>query len=208
MKKNIKTETRFMNMDKPKMQIYKQKSIETPVAQNDVSGDVLMELPGFAPYGSFAQYGTEKTTDVPETNQQTKTQKQEEEEDDNKDIVLDMDFKRVKDPNNHKSARKHSTIQMIEESFKLRNQIRAPVPSLPKKQLFMSFCLLILGIVLLVVGTSLAVGNESASSGIAFWVIGAICGLPGLFYAIKFFQVCYARSGENKRRALEEIPQE
>jgi hypothetical protein len=206
MKKNIKTETRFMNMDNPKMTIYKQKSIETPAVQDDVSGEVLMELPGFAPYGSFVHHGTEKTT--ADSNQQTKTQKQDEDEDDNKDIVLDMDFKRVKDPNNHKGARKHSTIQMIEESFKLRNQIRSPVPSLPKKQLFMSFCLLILGIVLLVVGTSLAVGNESASSGIAFWVIGAICGLPGLFYAIKFFQVCYARSGENKRRALEEIPQE
>jgi len=190
-----------MNMDNPKMALYKQRSIEN--ALNDVSQDVLMDLPSLAPFANFNT--SEKTT--AESNQQTRTQKADEYEDDQKDIVLDMDFKRINDPNNHKDARKQSTIRMIEESFKFR-PVRAPVPNLPKKQLFMSFALLALGILLLVVGTSLAVSKGSASSGIAFWIIGAICGLPGLFYAIKFFQVCYARSGENKRKVLDEIPQE
>jgi len=202
MKTNIKTETRFMNMDNPKMSLYKQRSIENAI--NDVSQDVLMDLPSLAPFGNF---NTSEKTTAADSNQQTRTQKADEYEDDNKDIVLDLDFKRMKDPHFHKNARKQSTIAMIEESFKFR-PVRAPVPSLPKKQLFMSFGLLVLGIVLLVVGTSLAVSKESVSSGIAFWIIGAICGLPGLFYVIKFFQVCYARSGENKRKVLDEIPQE
>lgn len=105
-------------------------------------------------------------------------------------------------------AKRESVIEAIERSIKLGKGRKTARPKLPKKQLIISFCLLVVGLIGLLVGTIYAINSGNPSDGIAFWVIGGICGLPGLYYAVKFCKLFYATSAENRRKALDEIPQD
>jgi len=199
-----------MNLNEINMKFKKDDSFEP--SEKDKIQEVFMDQEAGV-YGSLMKIGAEKTSEPNEEGLTEPDEKKGRRIQDFKtkgkaQTVLNANFIPIKSPSDHRNFRKVSTIQMIEESFKFVPKPHAPIPQLPRKQLFMSFCLLIVGLILLIAGTVTAIKSNKASNGVAFWVIGAICGLPGLFYAFKFCQVCYAKSGEIKRKALEEIPQE
>jgi len=122
-------------------------------------------------------------------------------------VTFNLTYKYTENPDNH--PKRSNMISYIEESFKL-NKVRDPVPlpDLPKKQLFISLGILAIAIVCFIVGAVTASSAGKASSGIPFWIIGALSGLPGLFYASRFCRACYSRNAEGRRKALEDVPQE
>ena len=111
-------------------------------------------------------------------------------------------------PNSNTEFRKISVIAMIENRLNLNNRQKRKRSSLPKKQLIISICLLLGSLIMFIFGTVIAVNSNNPNQSIAFWVIGVLCGLPGVYYALKFCKVCYATSSEDRNRALEEIPRE
>ena len=99
-------------------------------------------------------------------------------------------------------------IEYIEESFKLTKKEPKPLPPIPKKQLAVAFTLMLVGLICILVGSINALNAKDSSKGIALWTIGALAGLPGIFYAGKFCRACYANTAESRRKALEDLPQD
>jgi len=107
--------------------------------------------------------------------------------------------------------RKAGDINMIETYLKKQSkeEIIVKVPSarpLPMKPLIISSCLLLISLVLLIVGTYLAVDARNGLDGLACWILGVVCGLPGLFYTLKFFKICRMKSEVERQNAMAEIP--
>jgi len=121
-------------------------------------------------------------------------------------VTFNLNYKY--DPDQEELPRKSGVIEYIEESFKMNPKPPKPLPPLPKKQLAISICLMTIGLICILVGTVLALDGGNSKKGIAFWIIGAIAGLPGLFYALKFCRACYANTAEGRSKALEDLPQE
>ena len=99
-------------------------------------------------------------------------------------------------------------IEYIEESFKLTKKEPKPLPPIPKKQLAIAFTLMVVGLICILVGSINALNAKDPSKGIALWTIGALAGLPGIFYAGKFCRACSANTAESRRKALEDLPQD
>jgi len=115
------------------------------------------------------------------------------------------------DPRVEGGHRKAGDIKMIETYLKKqsREEIIVKVPSgrpLPRKPLIISSCLLLISVVLLIVGTYLAVSSRDGMDGLACWILGSVCGLPGVFYTVKFFKICRMTSEVERQKAMAEIP--
>jgi len=110
-------------------------------------------------------------------------------------------------------GKKMSVIHFIEENLQgERREVRQSRKSkmsalkLPKRQAIFTFILLLVGIILLIVGIVVASKSDNSNRAIAFWITGGICALPGFYFALRFCQGYYAKSVEEKRRVLQDIP--
>jgi len=122
-------------------------------------------------------------------------------------VTFNLAYKYSDNPENY--PKRTNMISYIEESFKLnKDAAPTPMPPIPKKKLLISLGILVIAIICMIVGAVTASKNGKASSGIPFWIIGALCGLPGLFYASRFCKACYSNNAEKRRKALRDVPLE
>ena len=102
---------------------------------------------------------------------------------------------------------KKSIIETIEDSFKTRAK-KAIMDPIPKKPLLLSLFLMIIGFILVILGIVLDIEYKDPTRGIALWVIGTLCSIPGFYYSYKFYQAIKASTPEERRNALSDVPNE
>ena len=83
----------------------------------------------------------------------------------------------------------------------------ANIPIIPRKILCLSIFLTITGFLLIMGGIIEYSKENDASRGVAFWIIGAFCSVPGIFYIGRIIQVWRAQSNEEKLEIIQDIPQ-
>ena len=79
-------------------------------------------------------------------------------------------------------------------------------PPLPKKILLCSTVLLILGSVLIVAGFVEEIVEIDPTKGIAFWVLGALVFIPGVYYVALLCKAYKANTPTDRLKFLREIP--
>jgi len=121
--------------------------------------------------------------------------------------ALKLDVRNT-DPPASPGHRKAGDIAMIEAHLKNKQKEIKVRGALPKKPLIISSILLFFSVVLMVAGTYLAIQARNGLDGLVCWIVGLVCGLPGLFYTIKFFKVCYAQCEVERQKAIDDLPQE
>ena len=80
------------------------------------------------------------------------------------------------------------------------------MPPIPAKTMWCAIALLVVGILLIVVGFIEEVIDIDPTRGIAFWVLGSLVFIPGVFYTVKICQVHRAKTAYERSRILRELP--
>jgi uncharacterized membrane protein HdeD (DUF308 family) len=86
-------------------------------------------------------------------------------------------------------------------------QLGQPLQPIPRSTLACSIVLLIVGTCLIIFGFIEEIVEIDPSRGIAFWVIGGLVFIPGVYYTIKIFQAYRAKDPYNRSRLLRDIPE-
>mmetsp|Transcript_8445 Transcript_8445/g.12467 ORF Transcript_8445/g.12467 Transcript_8445/m.12467 type:complete len:141 (+) Transcript_8445:601-1023(+) len=84
--------------------------------------------------------------------------------------------------------------------------IHLEFPPLPKGPLVSSLVMLVLGTVLIIVGFVEEVVDIDPTRGIAFWILGGLLFIPGIYYAVKFYRIYKAPTPLQRQKMLEDIP--
>ncbi|EAR92799.2 transmembrane protein, putative, partial (macronuclear) [Tetrahymena thermophila SB210] len=79
---------------------------------------------------------------------------------------------------------------------------------IPKKFQYLSLFLAFSGLILIVVGFIVAFSGSDTNllKGGAFWVIGAICCIPGVYYSVKIYRTRMAKNLEERLEQVQDIP--
>ncbi|CAG9336245.1 unnamed protein product [Blepharisma stoltei] len=81
------------------------------------------------------------------------------------------------------------------------------VAPFPKKTLYCSIALFIVGSVLVIVGCVELLVVEDKTNGLALLIIGAIAFIPGMYYSYIFYKLYRAKTQSERMRILREIPE-
>jgi hypothetical protein len=79
-------------------------------------------------------------------------------------------------------------------------------PALPRGQLACAVALFISGFTLIILGFVSEVVDIDPTRGIAFWVLGSVTFIPGVYFSYKFFKAYRAKTAAERLRILREIP--
>mmetsp|Transcript_795 Transcript_795/g.732 ORF Transcript_795/g.732 Transcript_795/m.732 type:complete len:91 (-) Transcript_795:180-452(-) len=79
---------------------------------------------------------------------------------------------------------------------------------IPRKPVVLSILLLIAGVILIIVGIIKISQTHKFSSAAAYWVIGLLSFVPGVFYLFKILKACFTKNVETRNKNLQEIPQD
>ncbi|KAL4454026.1 hypothetical protein ABPG74_003909 [Tetrahymena malaccensis] len=95
--------------------------------------------------------------------------------------------------------------KMSSEYEKQQEQKNAVIP---KKFQYLSLFLAFSGLILIVVGFIVAFSGQDTNllKGGAFWVIGAICCIPGVYYSVKIYRTRMAKNLEDRLEQAQDIP--
>ncbi|KAL4497898.1 hypothetical protein ABPG72_000653 [Tetrahymena utriculariae] len=79
---------------------------------------------------------------------------------------------------------------------------------IPKKFQYLSLFLAFSGLILIIVGFIVAFSGSDTNlmKGGAFWVIGAICCIPGVYYSVKIYRTRMAKNLEERLEQVQDIP--
>lgn len=79
---------------------------------------------------------------------------------------------------------------------------------IPKKIIFLSLVLLIIGTVFLPMGVNDYLNTPNQKTrGLAFLIFGSLMFVPGLYYCFQLYRACMAGSPEERAEILEDLPQ-
>lgn len=79
-------------------------------------------------------------------------------------------------------------------------------PPLPKQTLFCAISLFLSGVLLVILGFIEEITDVDPTKGIAFWVLGSLVLIPGVYYSFKFYQAYRAPTAVERMRVLRDIP--
>lgn len=95
-----------------------------------------------------------------------------------------------------------------EEDVKIEYIGSQAFPKIPIKLAIYSFGLLLTGIVLLIVGVVEEFTNfDEPSRGIAFWVLGSLTFVPGVYFSYIFYRAYRAKTPAERLAILRQIPE-
>lgn len=81
-------------------------------------------------------------------------------------------------------------------------------PKIPIKPLIAAILLLLCGIVLTIMGFVEEFTNfEEPSRGIAFWVLGSLTLIPGIYFTFQFYKAYRAKTPAERMTVLRNIPE-
>mmetsp|Transcript_8698 Transcript_8698/g.12932 ORF Transcript_8698/g.12932 Transcript_8698/m.12932 type:complete len:117 (+) Transcript_8698:215-565(+) len=86
-------------------------------------------------------------------------------------------------------------------------QLGLEPPSFPKKTLYASLGLFLVGTLLIVFGFVDEIVDTDPTRGIAMWVLGVVTFLPGFYYSFLFYKAYRAKDASERMRILREIPE-
>jgi len=91
--------------------------------------------------------------------------------------------------------------------YKLRDSVfYNKIPSKLKKTFYLSICLVIIGIGLLVAGIIQATSSTSIQDSFALWILAILCLIPGIYYSVQFIRAKRENDVDYRRDILDDIP--
>ena len=101
-----------------------------------------------------------------------------------------------------------------QQEFKIKDDLKVfkanfdPLkPKVPRNIVLMAIFLTLLGIGLVIAGFVEYSKYNDANKCIAYWIIGAFCAVPGIFYVGKIIRYWRSQNDEEKRDIVSEMPE-